>query len=49
MAESPPPMTAMSLPPKKKPSQVAQELTPWADQCFFGWADPATAQRRRWR
>ena len=29
MAESPPPMTAISLPEKKKPSQVAQELTPW--------------------
>ncbi len=29
MAESPPPMTAISLPEKKNPSQVAQELTPW--------------------
>ena len=29
MAESPPPMTAISLPRVKKPSQVAQELTPW--------------------
>ena len=29
MAESPPPMTAISLPEAKKPSQVAQELTPW--------------------
>ena len=29
MAESPPPMTAISLPRAKKPSQVAQELTPW--------------------
>ena len=29
MAESPPPMTAMSWSRKKKPSQVAQELTPW--------------------
>ncbi len=28
MAESPPPMTAISLPLAKKPSQVAQELTP---------------------
>jgi len=28
MAESPPPMTAISLPEAKKPSQVAQELTP---------------------
>jgi hypothetical protein len=29
MAESPPPMTAISLPEAKKPSQVAQEETPW--------------------
>ena len=29
MAESPPPMTAISFPEAKKPSQVAQELTPW--------------------
>ena len=29
MAESPPPMTAISLPEAKNPSQVAQELTPW--------------------
>ncbi len=29
MALSPPPMTAISLPEEKKPSQVAQELTPW--------------------
>jgi hypothetical protein len=29
IAESPPPMTAISLPEAKKPSQVAQEETPW--------------------
>jgi hypothetical protein len=29
IAESPPPITAISLPDVKKPSQVAQELTPW--------------------
>src|SRR5580698_1365344 len=28
IAESPPPITAISLPEKKKPSQVAHELTP---------------------
>src|ERR1700710_1767555 len=28
MAEPPPPITAISLPEAKKPSQVAQELTP---------------------
>ncbi len=28
MAESPPPITAISLPEKKKPSQVAQDETP---------------------
>ena len=29
MAESPPPITTISFPEKKKPSQVAQEETPW--------------------
>src|SRR5574341_1554060 len=29
MAESPPPTTITGRPRKKKPSQVAQELTPW--------------------
>ena len=29
IAESPPPITMIFLPRKKKPSQVAQELTPW--------------------
>ena len=28
-AESPPPTTAMSWPPKKNPSQVAHQDTPW--------------------
>jgi hypothetical protein len=37
MAESPPPITAISLPEKKKPSQVAQEETPWPiSACSFG-------------
>ena len=37
MAESPPPMTAISLPDAKKPSQVAQELTPWPmSACSLG-------------
>ena len=34
MAESPPPMTAISLPEKKNPSQVAQEETPWPIRAF---------------
>ena len=29
IAESPPPTTTMSWPRKKKPSQVAQDETPW--------------------
>jgi hypothetical protein len=33
MAESPPPTTAISLPEKKKPSQVAQEETPCPISC----------------
>jgi len=37
MAESPPPITAISLPEKKKPSQVAQEETPWPiNACSLG-------------
>ena len=37
MAESPPPITAISLPEKKKPSHVAQEETPWPiSACSFG-------------
>ncbi|MCY1230555.1 hypothetical protein D9M72_429690 [compost metagenome] len=34
MAESPPPITAMSWSLKKKPSQVAHQLTPWPDSRF---------------
>ena len=34
MAESPPPMTAISLPEKKKPSQVAQDETPCPMSAF---------------
>ena len=34
MAESPPPMTAISLPEKKNPSQVAHEETPWPIKAF---------------
>src|SRR5579883_2929362 len=33
MAVSPPPTTTTFLPEKKKPSQVAQELTPWPMSC----------------
>ena len=33
-AESPPPMTAMSWPRKKNPSQVAHQDTPWPPSCF---------------
>ena len=37
MAESPPPTTAISFPEKKKPSQVAQEETPWPiSACSLG-------------
>ncbi len=37
MAESPPPTTAISLPLKKNPSQVAQDDTPWPiSACSFG-------------
>ena len=37
MAESPPPMTVISLPEKKNPSQVAQEETPCPiSACSFG-------------
>ena len=44
MAESPPPMTAISLPEAKKPSQVAQELTPWPmSACSLGRFEPAGA------
>ena len=34
MAESPPPMTVISLPEKKKPSQVAHDETPWPISAF---------------
>ena len=34
MAESPPPMTAMSSSRKKKPSQVAHQETPWPESRF---------------
>ena len=37
MAESPPPTTAISLPRKKNPSQVAQLETPWPmSACSLG-------------
>ena len=42
MAESPPPITAMSRSRKKKPSQVAHQETPWPDNRF----SPATTSSR---
>jgi hypothetical protein len=48
MAESPPPMTAISLPEAKKPSQVAQELTPWPMRaCSLGRPSQRALTRRR--
>ncbi len=42
MAESPPPITMIFFARKKKPSQVAQELTPWPISfCSFGKLQPA--------
>ena len=42
MAESPPPITMILRFRKKKPSQVAQELTPWPiSLCSFGSPKPA--------
>ena len=40
-AESPPPMTAICLPRKKNPSQVAQVDTPVLEQALLRLADPA--------
>ena len=42
MAESPPPITAMSLSRKKKPSQVAHQDTPCPDSRF----SPSTPSSR---
>ena len=36
IAESPPPTTAIGLPRKKNPSQVAHVDTPWPDSFAFG-------------
>ena len=43
MAESPPPMTVISLPEKKNPSQVAHDETPWPMSAFsFGQTKPTS-------
>jgi hypothetical protein len=48
IAESPPPITAISLPEAKKPSQVAHELTPWPMRaCSLGKVEPAGSWRQR--